>query len=262
MKHTILSDRQGKLLENLIVKYGNIVTSDHIFMEAREFWDYKQTKNIITALIKNGWMMRIKRGLYSINDLASRGFLSLSPYVIANALVKDSYVSFESALHHHGMFDQWTGKIVSLSLNAFKKRIIQDTEYQFIKTKSDYFFGWQETEIENRKVRIATPEKALIDSVNFHKNKYAIDLAIEKIRDHKSELNFLKLNEYLLKFPAVTIKIFGFIYDLFGIESHVLFNFIKKKHATHRMIAKDQKFNAKWRIYYDPHFDRYKSPDS
>src|SRR3989338_4643365 len=108
MKYTILSDRQSKLLENLIVKHGNIVTSEHIFTEAREFWDYKQAKNIITALTKNGWLMRIKRGLYAINDLSSRGSLSLSPYAIANALVEDSYVSFESALNHRGMLDQWT----------------------------------------------------------------------------------------------------------------------------------------------------------
>ena len=33
MKQTILSAKQGELLERLIVKYGQIVTSDQIFAE-------------------------------------------------------------------------------------------------------------------------------------------------------------------------------------------------------------------------------------
>ncbi len=98
MKQTILSSKQSELLENLIVKYGQIVTIDQVVSEAKSTWDYKQAKNLITKLTKNGWLVRIKRGLYAISDLSTRGFLCLSPYLVANFLVTDSYVSFVSAL--------------------------------------------------------------------------------------------------------------------------------------------------------------------
>src|SRR3989339_501872 len=118
MNHTILSSKQDELLENLIVKYNKIVTFEQILLESKKFWDYKQTKNLITKLVKNGWLIRIKKSLYVISDLSTRGFLSISPYKVANLLVPESYVSFESALQKYGMFDQLTSKTISGSLKA------------------------------------------------------------------------------------------------------------------------------------------------
>ncbi|MBI5413026.1 type IV toxin-antitoxin system AbiEi family antitoxin domain-containing protein [Candidatus Peregrinibacteria bacterium] len=259
MKYTtILSAKQGELLENLIVKYGNIVTIDNILTESEGWWDYKQSKNLITKLVKQGWLIRIKRGLYVISDLSTRGFLSLSSYVVANLLVKDSYVSFESALRHHGMFDQLTSKIISVSLKMYKTVQLQNIEYSFVKTKADYYFGWQEATIDNKTSRIATAEKALIDMVNFHKSIYAIDLVIEKLREHKNDLDFARLNEYVGMMSMTTIKIFGVIFDLLKIDSSQLLKFAKQSKGAHRMIANTRAFNAKWRLYYDTYFDKYR----
>lgn len=259
MKQTILSAKQSELLENLIVRYGQIVTFDNILDETKSSWDYKQTKNLITKLVENGWLLRIKRGLYTISDLSTRGFLSLSPYTVANLLVKDSYVSFESALQYHGMFDQLTDKTVSVSLRAYRTVKFHNVEYSFVKTKISQYFGWQEVIIDNKLARIASAEKALIDIVNFHKNKYSIDLVIEKLQAHKENINMNQLHEYLVKFSFTTIKIFGFIFDLLNIDSNTVYKLIKTKHGTHWMLPGDKKFNAKWRLYYDEHFDQYRT---
>lgn len=258
MKQTILSVKQSELLENLIVKYGQIVTFSQIFQEAESSWDYKQTKNLVTKLVKNGWLVRIKRGLYAISDLSSRGFLSQSPYVVANLLVPDSYVSFEAALQHHGMFDQLTGKTISVSLKEYKSVQLAGMEYSFVKTKPEYYFGWQEVPVGSQTARIATPEKALIDMVNFHKNQYALDLVIEKLLDYKTELDLTRLTDYLSRFPITTVKIFGFIFDLLGIDSRKLYSLVKPV-GTHWMLPGDTKFNAKWRLYYRADFDKYQS---
>ena len=90
MKQTILSAKQSELLENLIVKHGQIVTTENIILLAKDSWDYTQAKNLITKLTKNGWLNRIKRGLYAISDLSTRGFLPISPLAVANLLVNDS----------------------------------------------------------------------------------------------------------------------------------------------------------------------------
>lgn len=259
MKQTILSEKQSELLENLIVEYGQIITSDQIFSESKGTWDYKQAKNLITKLVKNGWLIRIKKGLYAISDLSSRGFLSLSPYIIANLLVTDSYVSFESALQQYGMFDQLTDKTVSVSLKKYKTVTLNSIEYSFIKTKPEYYFGWQDIVVNNKTSRIATAEKAIIDIVNFHKSQYAIDLVIEKLLEHKNDLNLTRLNEYLGKFSLTTVKVFGLVFDLLGINSDQLYKIVQAKHGTHWMLSGDTKFNAKWRLYYNPYFDRYQS---
>lgn len=255
----MFSTKSSELLENLIVKHGQVVSTLQIFTEAQSFLTHKQTEYLITTLTKQGWLMRIKKGLYVISDLSTRGFLSLSPYVVANLLAKDSYVSFESALHYHEMFDQLANKIISVSLKMHKTVQLQNAEYVFVKTKTNYCFGWQEVTIDNKTVRIATAEKALIDMVNFHKSTYAIDLVIEKLREHKNDLDFIRLNEYIGKFSMTTIKIFGFIFDLLGIDSSQLLKLAKRTGGAHRMIASAKTFNAKWRLYYDDYFNKYKS---
>lgn len=257
MKQTILSAQQSELLENLIVKYGQMVNFQQILETNKGIQDYQQTKNLITKLVHTGWLIRIKRGLYAISDLSSRGFLTLSNYAIAHLLVQDSYVSFESALAYYHMFDQLTDKTISISLKAYKSVKLAAMEYSFIKTKTHLYFGWQEVIIDNQNTKIATAEKALIDMVHFHKNKLAIDIVIEKVKEYKDELNHARFIEYLSKFSTTTIKIFGFIFDLLSIDTNELHKFIKNNHGTHWMTVHDKKFNAKWRLYYDEYFDKY-----
>ena len=259
MKYTNISYKQGELLEDLILKYGEIVTTKQIFAEAGTFINHHQTEYLIATLSKQGWLVRIKKGLYTISDLSTRRFLSLSPYIVANLLVKDSYVSFESALHYHGMFDQLTSKIISVSLKMHKTAQLQNIQYSFIKTKADYYFGWQETKIDNKIARVATAEKALVDMVNFHRSIYAVDLVIEKLRTYKNDFDFTRLNQYAGKLPMTTIKIFGFIFDLLGIDSSQLLKRARQTKSAHRMIFGAKIFNAKWRLYYDAYFDKYKS---
>jgi predicted transcriptional regulator of viral defense system len=259
MKQTILSAKQSNLLENLIVKRGLIVTSGQIFKEAESFWDYKQSKNLATKLVKNGWLIRIKRGLYAISDLSTRGFLTLSPYLVANLLVPDSYVSFESALARNAMFDQLTDKTVSVSLKTYKSVKMANTEYRFVKTKPEYYFGWQDIQVDNKIAHVATPEKALIDVINFHRSQYSVDLVIEKLLEHKNDLDMTRLNEYLSKFSTTTIKIFGLVFDLLGINSDILYRLVKSKQGAHWMLPGDNKFNAKWRLYYQAYFDKYQT---
>jgi len=258
MIQTILNTNQSTLLENLIVKYGQIVTSEQIYSQAKGLWDQQRTKKVIVKLTHNGWLIRVKRGLYAISDLSNRGFLSLSPSIVAHLLVQDSYVSFESALAYHGMFDQLTNKIISISQVQYKTVQLQSVEYSFVKVLDKWFFGWEEVSIDNKKVRMATPEKALIDMIQFHKSKYTIDVVIEKLSLYKNSLDLQKMIKYIDKMSIATIKIFGFLFDLLGFDSSDLYHRVKLK-GTHSMLSGDAKFNAKWRLYYDTYFDKYLS---
>lgn len=259
MKQTILSIKQSEILENLIINHGQLVDSHQIYEEAGKLLDYQQTKNLILKLVRNGWLIRIKRGLYLITDLSSRGSLSLSPFIVANLLEPESYVSFDTALQQYGMFDQSIDKTVSVSLYQRKSMRLSGIEYTFVKTKPGYYFGWQDVQIESRTARIATPEKALIDTVNFHKSEYAIDLVIEKLVDHKDDLDWMRFNDYLSKFSRTTQKIYGFIFDLVGINSDEIYKRVSKKKNPNWMFPEDKKFNAKWRLYYREYFDKYKN---
>lgn len=257
MKKTTLATKDSELLESLIAKYGIIVTTNQIEEVASSTWDYQQTHNRIQQLVKNGWLIRIKRGLYVISDLSSRGFLSISPYVIANLLVEDSFVSFEAALAHRGMFDQFVSQFTSLSLKQYKLTKLDTVQYRFIKAQEKMFVGWESVEIENLPAKIAFAEKALVDMVYFRKGKYVVDLVIEKLLNYSDELDKKKIIQYSGLASQKTIKVFGLIFDFLGWESEQLYQDLSNTRSTHHMSAGDNQFNAKWRLYYDEYFNKY-----
>lgn len=259
MQKSILAAKDGNLLEKLIAKYGKVVTVSQIEVEARHTWDYQQTHNRIQQLVKNGWLIRIKRGLYVIADLSSRGFLSVSPYVIANLLVEESYVSFEAALAYRGMFDQFTGQLTAISLKQFKVTELDSIQYRFIKTQPKMFDGWEAVEIENMSAKIALAEKALVDLIHFRKGKYVVDLVIEKLQNYEEDLDTARLFHFVNLASLKTIKIFGLVFDLLGLNSEQLLQSLVGSRSTHRMSRDDKTFNAKWRLYYDKYFEKYRT---
>lgn len=256
MNKTILAKNDGVLLESLIVKYGKVVTTKQIYDEASESWSDEYTKQRIRQLVAHGWLIRVKRGLYVISDLSSRGFLSVSPYAIAHLLVEVSYVSFEAALAYHGMFDQFTHRYISVSLRQYKTVDLDSIQYRFVKTQKKMFIGWETVEIDNLTAQIANAEKSLVDIIHFRKSQYAVDLVIEKLRDYDVDLALLY--QYASNASQITVKIFGLILDWLGMDSSNLYDLIQGKNSTHWINAGDTVFNAKWRLYYDAYFDKYK----
>jgi hypothetical protein len=80
---------------------------------------------------------------------------------------------------------------------------------------------------------------------------------IEKLLEHKNDLDLNRFNEYLSQTSTTTKKIFGLSFDLTGINSEVLYKSLKNKRTPHWMLPGDKKFNAKWRLYYRDYFDKY-----
>src|SRR3989338_3222592 len=103
----MLSRKDARLLEDTVVRYGRIVRFDQLKQVFKKYYSHAEMKNRFSLLAKIGWLLRIKRGLYAvITDIGALSSNDISIYTISRALNKDSYISFENALQHHGMFDQ------------------------------------------------------------------------------------------------------------------------------------------------------------
>lgn len=255
IKSTILSQKESELLENLIAKTGLFATFEQVVEELNSSMSRQEIRNLVSKLVKNGWLVRIKKGVYYITTLESRGTFNISGFIISQVLSADSYISCESALQHRGMFDQHLKTITGISLKKMSRKEIQGTTFEFITASKKNFYGWDEFEMEGCLVKIATAEKAILDMLNFRRTIHSIDLVLEKLKDYQNNFDIAKLNEFSKKQSVTVKRILGFLFDKTGIDSSYIYNLTKGESSNSHMTGDSKLFNAKWRLYYHNHFN-------
>lgn len=251
MKRTVLNQAQLAVLEQLIAQMGQVVTFSQIvpFLPVAQ---PAQQRRFVHQLVQAGWLVRIKKGLYQVADLSSLGTLTLSPYTVAQLLAPESYVSFELALQYHGLFDQLLNGTLSVSLKQYQTVELQGFAYQYVKTTPKYFYGWQEHALDGRLVKIAAPEKALLDMIQYHRTEYTADVVLEKLQEHQGTLDLAVLQSYLLSANLTTQRIFGFFLDTLQLDSTPLWRSARQSPAVSKLTPDSPAYNAKWRLYYEP----------
>lgn len=254
-KSTILSQKDSELLENLIAEVGLFVTFEQVLAELNDTMSRQEIRNLVSKLVRNGWLVRIKKGIYYITTLESRGVFNVSNFIIAQILVSESYISCESALQHHSIFDQHLKTVTSISLKRLSQKEVQGTIFEFITTKENNFYGWDEVEMDGRVIKVATAEKAILDILNFRRTVSSIDLVLEKLKEHKNSIDINKLNKFSQKQSNTVQRILGFLFDKAGIDSSQLQNSTKGKTSNSYMTKDSKLFNVKWRLYYHSHFE-------
>jgi predicted transcriptional regulator of viral defense system len=206
---SLLTQAQAHIIDEAGLRHGDIITFDQILGVFGQEYSRAYLKRIMSQLVRNGWLVRLRKGEYFITDLSNLGRTSLSIYFIANYYVKDSYVSLAQALQYHGMYDQFLSAVVSVSLRQHKPVLLEGVTYRYIKTQEKYFYGYEEVRIDGRIVRIAAAEKALIDMIQFHRTAGAVDMVTEKVIDYQDELDFDRLVTYLARSNRTVRRVFA-----------------------------------------------------
>ncbi len=252
MNTTILSKKDANIIEQIILKYGRIVSTDDLMSVFTNNYSKASAHNRIQTLYRAGWFLRIKRGLYLIiENLTSRSISDVSLLIIAQSLNKESYISLDKALNYYQMFDQHSTSVIAVNNKFSKKYKFEKYNIRFVKVKSKYYFGFIQIRQNNKLVNIATKEKALIDYLYLDKSFYSVSLVFEKIKEHKRDIDFNKLQEYALRYGISIQRKIGFLLDQVNIDTSKLFEKSKQKKGFSRFTKESKKFNAKWRIYYD-----------
>lgn len=252
MKSTILSEKDAKLIEKAILQYGRILNIRDLMDIFQKEYSKASAHNRINLLSRAGWFRRLKQGLYLIIDsLTARSQVDVSLLSVANALVKDSYVSLSHALNYYQLFDQYSATVISVSTKENKKYLCDGYTFRYSRVKQDLYFGFTEKMITGKKVRLAEAEKALIDYLYLDKSFGSASLVFEKLRDHHQELDLEKLQKYASRCGLVIARKIGFMLDRLKLDSALLHQVVQKNRGTSRFTADSRSFNAKWRLYYD-----------
>lgn len=256
MKRTSLTTDESEALETALIEFGGVVTFDQLSSLFDEDRQYSRIR--IAKLAEQGWLKRIKRGVYAIADLGSRGRLSIASIAIVNAMVEEAYVSFENALQHHGLYDQLLSTINSVALKQYKATTIDGITYRFVKTRQRYFYGWEAYDIDGQTVKIADIEKALVDLIQFHRTRYSTDLVMEKLTTSPSDIQHQRLVDTTLKANLTTRRILGFLMDCIDMDTgEIHASVVDSSSVSSISNSDDERYNSKWRLYYDPYFAKY-----
>ena len=127
---------------------------------------YEHPRDKITALLRQGVIIRVKKGIYVFGEKYSRG--PFSREVLANMIYGPSYVSLDYALHYHGLIPERVEAVTSVTSGRGRRfsTPVGLFIYRMVPLRA-YQIGIDQVQIEGgRPFLIATPEKALADKIH------------------------------------------------------------------------------------------------
>ena len=155
---------------------------------------------------KKGFLLRIRNGWYSLTE----GIQTLDQaYYTANKIYTPSYLSLESALAHYGWIPEAVFTFTSVS--TLKTNVFDTPKgrFQYFTIKPSLFFGYKILSVDGRGIKMAEPEKALLDFLYFHpKAREAVDFEAYRfnLAQMREDLNAEKLASYALLFNSATLS--------------------------------------------------------
>lgn len=170
--------------------------------------DFKHPRNKIGLLMKNGEIVRIKKGLYVFGEAWRNRPISLE--MAANLIYGPSCISFEYALYRYGLIAERASIITSLAIGRCKEfeTPIGSFHYRSIQ-KNKFGVGIEYREIEGEGgYFIATREKALADLVSTIRRSLSLDeLRFFLLEEMRIDENFLlSFDRQLMNSIAITYK--------------------------------------------------------
>ncbi|MEK7122432.1 MAG: hypothetical protein AAB855_01095 [Patescibacteria group bacterium] len=115
---------------------------------------------------ERGSILRLKRGLFLYTDPTVR----IDPRVIASRLDARAVVSIETALHDAGITPEIPFAVTCITPGKTKRYHYPSLgTYIFRHIKPPLLFGWDVQTFQPYPVKIAHPEKALLDLFWFHR---------------------------------------------------------------------------------------------
>jgi predicted transcriptional regulator of viral defense system len=110
----------------------------------------------------------LRRGLYALAPPYRK--VEAHPFVVANRMVRPSYVSLQSALAFHGLIPESVPVTTSITTGRPGEFSTPLGAFVFRHIRTLLFQGFREVEMDDRQPAfVATPEKALLDLLYLEK---------------------------------------------------------------------------------------------
>ncbi len=116
---------------------------------------------------KAGRLHQLRRGLYTLAPPFQK--VKPHPFVIANYMVRGSYVSCQSALAHYALIPEYVPLVTSVTAGRPARWQTPFGHFEFRHLTARLLHGYRLLAVgEGQKAFVATPEKALLDLIHLH----------------------------------------------------------------------------------------------
>lgn len=131
--------------------------------------------NLVNRAMKAGELLRLRRGVYLLAERYRDH--TAHPFALAQAFVPGSYVSFETALAHHGWIPEAVYTTVSVTpgrkSHEYKHPLFESFTFYPLAINTGYFLELVDREQTNKQTMlIAKPIRALMDLVCLRKTEW------------------------------------------------------------------------------------------
>lgn len=128
--------------------------------------DPANVRRQLSRWTRTGRLYQLRRSVYALAPPFRK--VNPHPFLVANRLVRGSYVSMQSALAYHGLIPEAVPVTTSVSATRPASWTTPLGVYEYRHVKKELLFGYQWIDVgEDQQAFVATPEKALLDLVHL-----------------------------------------------------------------------------------------------
>ncbi|MHB1356688.1 MAG: type IV toxin-antitoxin system AbiEi family antitoxin domain-containing protein [Anaerolineae bacterium] len=126
--------------------------------------DTADVRRQLSRWTRTGKLYQLRRGVYALAPPYQK--VKPHPFALANALVRNSYISLQSALAYYDLIPEYTP--VTTSVTTGRPGMFETPlgGFSFRHIKTSWFHGYRRLELgDDQFAFVASPEKALLDLV-------------------------------------------------------------------------------------------------
>ena len=207
---------------------------------------FKNIGEVAENLVDKKILIRLERAKYANINFNNQ-------YVIGTFISQNSAVAYWSALHIHGLTEQFPNTVFIQTTRRKKEKTILGTKYKFVTIPARKRAGVMRLGYGNNKYAITNVEKTILDCFDLQKYSGGFDVLTGAFAQAKLQSD--KLIEYSAKVNNIAVtKRMGFLAELF--EKPGLKQFIKyaqaKVNDKFNLIdssgLEKGAFNLRWRL--------------
>ena len=128
--------------------------------------DPADVRRQLSRWAKGGRLLQLRRGLYALAPPYRK--VVPHPFLVANRLVRGSYVSLQSALAYHGLIPEHVPVTTSMTTGRPQRRENPLGSFEYHHVRMELLTGYRLERLgDGQEALVATPAKALADLVGL-----------------------------------------------------------------------------------------------